>query len=406
MAVTGGGIAGLSAARRLASRDPSTRIVVLEAGRLAEGPAGRNSGFMIDLPHDLASSDYAGDGTAQDARQTDLNRRAIRFAADAAKEAGLTPECFDPCGKINGAATEAGDRHNETYAGHLAKLGEEHSLLDARQMCDLTGSDYYRSGLFTPGTVMLQPAGYVRGLADVLGDNVRLYENSPVQSFAKAGSDWKVDCGTAIVTANRIILAVNGHAESFGFFSGRLLHVFTYASMSHPFDPKRLEGSDRWGITPANPMGATIRRISTPEGARIVVRTRFTCNPSMEVGEGHIEAAGRLHDRGFRARFPSLVDVGMEYRWAGHLCLSRNGVAAFGEIDERVYSACCQNGLGLAKGTLSGIAAADLAFGVESVEVQNLSEQATPSRLPPAPFTWLGANAIMRWKEWRAGREC
>ena len=96
----------------------------------------------------------------------------------------------------------------------------------------------------------------------------------------------------------------------------------------------------------------------------------------------------------------------MEYRWAGHLCLSRNGVTAFGEIDEGVYSACCQNGLGLARGTLSGMAAAELAAGVDSVEARSLLDQEAPSRLPPALVTWLGANAVMRWKEWRAGREC
>lgn len=404
--VIGAGIAGLSAARRLAQADPSARIVVVEAGRVAEGPAGRNSGFMIDLPHDLSSSDYAGEGTSKDAIQIDLNRRAIRFATDVAQDVGLPTDYFDPCGKINGAATEAGDHHNRTYADHLGSLGEDHSLLDAVQMRDLTGTDHYQSGLYTPGTVMLQPAGYVRGLSGALGSDVRLFENSPVRSFTKSGTGWTVECDRAAVSAQSIILAVNGHAESFGFFSGRLLHVFTYASMSRPFDPARLGGSDRWGITPADPMGATLRRVSTAEGTRIVVRTRFTCNPSMQVGAGQIEAAGRLHDSGFRSRFPRLEDVEMEYRWAGHLCLSRNGVSAFGEIDEGVYSACCQNGLGLARGTLSGMAAADLAAGVDSVEARSLLDQEAPSRLPPAPVTWLGANAVMRWKEWRAGREC
>ena len=387
VAVIGAGIAGLSAARRLAQQDPSANIVVLDAGRLAGGPAGRNSGFMIDLPHDLASSDYAGDGTAADAHQTDLNRRTIRFAEDVAGEAGLAIDSFDPSGKVNGAATEAGARHNRTYTAHLAALGEDHRLLDADQMRDLTGTDYYRSGLFTPGTVMLQPAGYLRGLASVLGGNVRLFENSPVRSFARAGTAWTLDCGTATVTAGRIILAVNGHAENFGFLAGRRLHVFTYAFMSRPFDLGRLGGRHRWGVTPADPMGATTRRISTPEGARIVVLTRFTCNPSMRAGPRQIEAAGHLHDRGFRARFPMLTDVGMQHRWAGHLCLSRNGVAALGEIDEGVYSTCFQNGLGLAKGTLSGMAAADLAAGVDSVEARNLLVQDAPSKLPPAPLT-------------------
>ena len=58
--VVGAGFAGLSAARRLTQLHPGARIVVLDAGRIAEGAAGRNSGFMIDLPHDLASSNPMG----------------------------------------------------------------------------------------------------------------------------------------------------------------------------------------------------------------------------------------------------------------------------------------------------------------------------------------------------------
>ncbi len=59
--VVGAGFAG--ALRRApvdGSLQPEARIVVLDAGRVAEGAAGRNSGFMIDLPHDLTSEDYVG----------------------------------------------------------------------------------------------------------------------------------------------------------------------------------------------------------------------------------------------------------------------------------------------------------------------------------------------------------
>ena len=408
-AIVGAGFAGLSAARRLAQIAPAAHIVVLEAGRIADGPAGRNSGFMIDLPHDLSSSDYAGQGAESDRIQTDLNRQAIGFAKEAAAEIGLGRESLDACGKVNAAATEAGHRHNLDYAHHLDRIGESCSLLDAAEMRSLTGTDYYRSGLFTPGTVMLQPAAYIRGLAGVLGKNVVLYEDSAVRSIAQAGRDWALSCGQGQVMAAKVILATNGHAESFGFFAGRLLHVFTYASMTEPLDRtavQRLGGAPTWGVTPADPMGTTIRRIATDEGARIVVRSRFTCNPSMQVGDPLIEAAGRMHERGFNARFPMLKGTRMPYRWAGHLCLSRNGVPAFGEIADGIYAACCQNGLGAAKGTLSGMAAAELAAGHRSDRVEALLQNPPPSRLPPAPLTWIGANAAMRWKEWRAGREC
>ena len=66
VAIVGAGFAGLSAARRLHQIDPGLRIAVLDAGRLAEGASGRNSGFMIDLPHDVASEDYSGKGVSAD----------------------------------------------------------------------------------------------------------------------------------------------------------------------------------------------------------------------------------------------------------------------------------------------------------------------------------------------------
>ncbi len=65
---------------------------MLEAGRLAEGASGRNSGFMIDLPHDLTSDDYAGHG--DDRAMIALNRHAIAFARDAVAGLWHRPELF------------------------------------------------------------------------------------------------------------------------------------------------------------------------------------------------------------------------------------------------------------------------------------------------------------------------
>ena len=66
--IVGAGFAGLSAARRLTQIDPKLRIAVLDALAIGQGGTGRNSGFMIDLPHDLASEDYGGALTKTGAR--------------------------------------------------------------------------------------------------------------------------------------------------------------------------------------------------------------------------------------------------------------------------------------------------------------------------------------------------
>ena len=108
--VIGGGFAGLAAARRLAQLQPGDSVALLEAGRVGEGPAGRNSGFMIDLPHDLSSGAYAG-AVEADLAQTRANRAAIDFASSMAQEFGLPEEAFRRSGKTNGAAGERGMRH-------------------------------------------------------------------------------------------------------------------------------------------------------------------------------------------------------------------------------------------------------------------------------------------------------
>ena len=407
LVIIGGGFAGLSAARRFCQLNPDAKIVLLEAGRFAESAAGRNSGFMIDLPHDLASANYAGASQA-DKATIRLNRMAIDFGRDAAREYGIPEEYFDPRGKINAAATRAGDRHNRNYRAHLTSMGEPCELLDRAAMLAHTGSPHYTSGLHTPGTVLLQPAGYIRALAAGLADQASLFELSPVTGFERQSEGWRVCTDRAVVSCGRIILANNGHVESFGFYRHRLMHIFLYASLSAPMTSEQqatLGGVKRWGVTPADPVGTSVRRVSGSYGDRILIRNSGTYNPSMETSARRLRNAARVHDRKFRERFPHLPGLRMEHRWAGHLCLSRNNVPAFGEVEQGVISACCQNGLGTAKGTLSGMGAAELASGVVSEIATFLSANPAPQRLPPEPFATLGATAYLTWKEWRAGRE-
>lgn len=405
--VIGAGFAGLAAAHRLAKEMPGDRIVVLDAVRVGDGPAGRNSGFMVDLPHDLTSDDYGG-ALESDLLQTQDNRRGIAHAKAMAEEYDLGSEAFVASGKINGAASAKGVAHNASFAQHLTAMGEAFETYDAAQMREITGTDYYQNGLFTPGTAIIQPALFVRGVAAGLSSNsVSIHENSPVTKLERAG-DWVATTPQGQVSAPRVILAVNGHLNSFGYLPNRLMHVFTYASMTRRLtddEVAKLGGRDIWGITPADPLGTTVRRISGIGGDRIIIRNRFTFDPSLEVSDARIGTVARTHDRAFAARFPMLQGVSMEYRWGGRLCLSRNNVQAVGELDDGLYSACCQNGLGTAKGTLAGGLAAELALGQTSPALKRALASDAPTRLPPSPIAQIGANAYLKWHELRAGRE-
>ena len=228
-------------------------------------------------------------------------------------------------------------------------------------------------------------------------------------ALVRSGKDWKVETKQGVVTTPRVILAANGHLESFGFAKNRLMHVFLYASMTPELDDdalKRLGGSSRWGVTPSDPLGTTVRRIDTGLGGnRIVTRTVATLRSNMETSAKDVRRATKVQRRKFDDRFPMLSGLKPEFEWAGHLCLSRNGVSVTRELEDGLFSACVQNGLGTVRGTLTGIAAAELAMGRTSQITDHFLNETEPTSLPPQPFRDIGANAVLRWRGLRAGAE-
>src|SRR5262249_57325335 len=94
---------------------------------------------------------------------------------------------------------------------------------------------------------------------------VTLFENSPVISLTRERGVWQVKTPKGTVTAPKVLLAVNGHVQSFGFFKQRLMHVFLYASMTRALtneEVKRLGGEPTWDCGPADRLGSSVRRIA------------------------------------------------------------------------------------------------------------------------------------------------
>lgn len=407
--IIGAGFAGLSAARRLQQLRPDDKIVMLDASEVGKGTSGRNSGFMIDVPHNLSSSEYSSGGLDATRLEMAQNRAAIAFAREAADEYGMSAETVDPAGKINAAATARGMKLNISFGQSLKGAGEKHRFLDASEMRKLTGSEYYLGGLYTPGAVLIQPADYVREFAAGLLRKIDIFERSPVTALARDKGTWTATSTHGKVNAPNVILGVNGHIDDFGHFRGRLMHIFAYASMTAAFSAedlgRKVSGRDRWALLPADAMGATVRKITSGGRSRIVIRTKYTYETTITVSNRRMAKMAEEHRSSLDARFPGLKHIPFEHSWAGRLCLSRNHVPAFGALDEGLYSACCENGLGTVKSTLAGMMAAELATGTASEQLEQYMDHAAPSRLPPEPFAWLGINSVIRLQELRAGRE-
>ncbi|MFT6914726.1 MAG: glycine/D-amino acid oxidase-like deaminating enzyme [Motiliproteus sp.] len=401
-AVLGAGLAGLAAARRLAELAPDKQIVLIDAVRVGFGAAGRNSGFLVDLPHDLTSNAYAGK-REQDLDTIALNREAISYLRDIVKANNIDCDWREQ-GKIHGAVKPHGIRLLEQFGASLGDLSEPFKLLNAADMEQTTGTRYYAGGLYAPGCVLVQPAALCRGLAAALPDNVTLYEDSPV-THIEFGKTQRLVTANGEIEADQLILANNAYLTQFGLFRGSLLPIYTYGSMTRQLmdaELQRLGGDESWGLIPSDPLGSTVRRLAS---GRICVRNSVTFNPKVQATRANIKAALKSHQRSFERRFPMLKGVDLEYTWGGALCMTRNHGTVFGEMRPGVYAAVCQNGLGLTHGTISGKLVAELALGQDSPSLRLIQKEPKPKENPPQPFLSIGVKGALRFKEWQAGLE-
>ncbi|SCK29682.1 FAD-binding oxidoreductase [Vogesella sp. LIG4] len=401
--VVGGGITGLCAARRLAELAPGASIALVEADRIGRTTAGRNSGFFVDLPHDISSESYSRSVEA-DKADVRLQRHGIDYVREAVRQHAIDCDWRDD-GKFHAAVNNKGKAALSHFADGLARIGEPFEWLDEAAISRVTGSGFYRSAVFTPGCSTVQPAALMRGLAATMPANVTVFELSAVKGIEQQGSAKVLRFDGGSLTARRVILCTNSYAARFGMHPNGLLPVYTFASMSREMSPAeitRLGGQQSWALIPADPMGTTVRRLSSN---RICVRNHFVFRPNVEVSAADLAKAKSLHQRSFDRRFPMLKDVALEYTWGGALCLSANNGVLFGEKEDGIYEAIGCNGLGLSRGSASGKLIAEYALGQASELVQQVLNQPRPRVLPVRPLVDIAVSAAIWAKEFSAGAE-
>jgi glycine/D-amino acid oxidase-like deaminating enzyme len=400
--VVGAGFAGLAAARRLAENRPSDSIALVEAHEVAENASGRNSGFAIDLPHNVGESLQELEGSQCHIR---LSRAAIGYLQKQVTAHEI--ECdWSRRGKYHAAVSARGTEEIlKPFAAELDALGEPLRWLDGEQMKRETGLSYYHAAIYTPGCVLLNPAALTRGLAASLPPNVVLYENSPV-IVTSYGGDVELATPEGFVRAPRMILCVNGFAKEFGFFRDRLLRFAAFASLTRPLqesEQQALGGSRDWGITPANAFVSSTLRYTRDH--RILLRHHILYAPHHGVTPAKLAKARKNHYRIFLKRFPMLQEVTFDHTWAGYVCLSRNHAPGFGRVASNIWAAVCQNAVGVTKGTIAGVLAADMACGEDNALIADMESLGRPEKLPPPPFRDWGVRLKNRFDLWRYRHE-
>lgn len=401
--VVGGGITGLCAARRLAELAPDASVALVEADRIGRSTAGRNSGFFVDLPHDISSESYSRSVEA-DKADVRLQRHGIDYVRSIVKQHGIDCDWRDD-GKYHASVNKKGHAALTHFAEGLARIGEACEWLDRGAIEKVTGTPFYESALFTPGCSTVQPAALMRGLAATQPANVTVFELSAVKGMDTRGAAKLLKFAGGSITTARVVLCTNAYAATFGGHPNGLLPVYTFASMSRPMNPDeivRLGGMQSWALIPADPMGTTVRRLANH---RICIRNHFAFRPNLSVSDSDLAKSRQLHQRSFERRFPMLKDVELQYTWGGALCLSANNGALFGQREQGVFEAVGCNGLGLSRGSASGKLIAEYALGESHALIDQLLRQPHPRSLPMRPIADVAVTAAIWMKEFSAGAE-
>ena len=95
-----------------------------------------------------------------------------------------------------------------------------------------------------------------------------------------------------------------------------------------------------------------------------------------------------------------LPNVEMEHTWSGIVCLSRNSSPGFGQLTPTVWSAVCQNAVGVTKGTFGGVLAADMATERDNPLIKDMLSLGEPDQLPVRPFLDIGVRSRFKWELW------
>jgi gamma-glutamylputrescine oxidase len=205
--VIGGGVGGLSCARRLAEHGIDT--VLLEAGTVAGGASGRNGGFLIAgiaLFHNDARERLGVDrARAMYAATLESQQEVIALAeelgaGDALRQIGL----------IRLAVSEEEAEHVRDHAAALREDGfpsetiERENLPPALRRTGLVGC-------LTDHDCALHPARWYRLLAAAAeAAGARIYENTRVGGPVPAPAEGPVMSEGGSVTAQHVVVAADG----------------------------------------------------------------------------------------------------------------------------------------------------------------------------------------------------
>jgi len=404
VAILGAGFTGLWTAYYLLRRNPSLRVVVLEAEIAGFGASGRN-GAWCNASFPVTTGELTRRFGKESARDLLLEmRNAVDEVGRVSEAEGIDAQ-YNRSGQLRVARGQSQLPGIEVAHESLRALGlEDAQLLDAEETSERIRITDAKGALFNPHCATIHPARLARGLAravERLGG--RIFEQTPVTDFeagAGNGKQPRLVTDSGGVRASTIVLAGEAYLARLPKLRRQVLPVYSLIVLTEPLSEVQW-GEIGW------------------QGRECVASNRYTVDYLSRTADGRILFGGRGAPYHFRSRiqdsfdthdpthqmlrqtarewFPALEGTRFTHAWGGPLAAPRDWMPTMSyDATSGIATAHGYTGQGVATANLSGRTLADLILDRDTNITRLPAVNHKPRPWEPEPLRWLGARYVQR----------
>ena len=384
--VVGGGYTGLWTALTLQRREPSLRVVVLEAAHVGHGPSGRNGGFLETYWCALGrvGSRLGGEAALQLAHASE---GALAAVEELGEDVWLRRG-----GMLEVSTTPAQDEEVAKAVRVAADLGVPARAAEVEPGI----SPLFRRAVRFPDAATVQPARLVRALRRrALDAGVVLHEGTRATSIGPG----RVVTAGGVVRAPEIVVATNAWTTGWRPARGRLTNFGSYVVLTEPVPELLAEIGWTGGEAIVDGRMFVHYFRTTADGRVVMGSASGPIGHGGAVGDRFFDDAPTVSraERGLRRLLPGLAAARVERAWGGPIDVSSDQLPFFTTVPgTRIHFGAGYSGNGVGPSWLGGQILASLALGAGDEWARLPLAGRLPPRLPPEPLRYVGGAAIRR----------